>query len=76
MKLFEDFKGGLRVVIGNGSKTRFWKDIWCDEQPLQRVYPLVFSLASDLDAFVHDYFDFGCLIGKFRTLWLSLVGSN
>lgn len=59
MKLFKDFKGGLRVVIRNGSKTRFWRDIWCDEQPLQRVYPLLFSLVSDPDALVHDYFDFG-----------------
>lgn len=46
------------MEVRNGLKTKFWKDKWCDENSLQRVYPLVFSLAMDPDALAHDYLDF------------------
>lgn len=59
MRLFGDFEGGLRIDLGNGVMTKFWKDRWCDENPLQRVYPLIFSLAVDPKALVQDYLDFG-----------------
>lgn len=58
MRLFGDFEGGLRIDLGNGAKTQFWKDRWCDENPLRRVYPSVFSLAVDPKALVQDYLDF------------------
>lgn len=76
------------MVIRNGLKTKFWKDTWCDEQPLQRVYPLIYSLASNPGALVRDYSTLDptphpgfllsrgkSLIGKFKILWLFLVGS-
>lgn len=55
MRLFSDFEGGLRVVIGNDLKTKLWKDKWCGEQSLLREFPLVFSLVLDLDALFQDY---------------------
>lgn len=58
MRFFGEFKGYLRIELGNGSKTKFWKAKWCGENPIQRVYPLVFFLAVDPDALVQDYLDF------------------
>lgn len=52
MRLFGDFARGLRMKVGNGLKTKLWKDNWCDDNPLQRIYPSIFSLAVDSDVLV------------------------
>lgn len=55
MNLFQDYKKGLRVEVGNGQGTKFWKDRWCGNQPLKREFPSVFLLLVDLCALVSDY---------------------
>lgn len=33
--------------IGNGSKIRFWKDLWCGTTVLQNSFPLIFAISKD-----------------------------
>ena len=53
-------------------KVRFWKDIWCGEEPLSLTFPTLFSLAL-----VADFWD---LVGEegggpLISLDLSMIGS-
>nr|GEX79930.1 RNA-directed DNA polymerase, eukaryota [Tanacetum cinerariifolium] len=41
-----DFMSFIRIKLGNGAKTRFWEDKWCDEGILKIKYPRLFALES------------------------------
>jgi hypothetical protein len=32
---WEGFSKFVRYEVGDGSKVRFWHDVWCGEQPLK-----------------------------------------
>jgi hypothetical protein len=42
------------VEVGDGSRTRFWHDIWCGDRPLKDSFPELFCLARNRDAMVAD----------------------
>jgi hypothetical protein len=44
-----------RFNPGNGSKIRFWDDVWCG---LKEVFPGLYSIASVKDASIVDNMDF------------------
>ncbi|KAJ0842900.1 putative reverse transcriptase zinc-binding domain-containing protein [Helianthus annuus] len=48
----------LKVKVGNGNKTRFWKDVWLEQQPLKDVYPELYRMAKDKDCTIAS-----CLVG-------------
>ena len=33
--------------LGNGRKLRFWKDVWCGEEPLCDSFPSMYALAAN-----------------------------
>ncbi|GJR50273.1 hypothetical protein Tco_1400794 [Tanacetum coccineum] len=35
------------VLIGNGAGSRFWDDIWCEEQPIKVMFPHIYLLDYD-----------------------------
>lgn len=35
-----------KLELGNGTKLRFWEDIWCGEAPLSETYPTLYTLAD------------------------------
>lgn len=41
------FRAGLAFVVGNGSRVKFWEDIWCGERPLRQDFPDVYELAVE-----------------------------
>ncbi|KAJ0455680.1 hypothetical protein HanIR_Chr15g0753911 [Helianthus annuus] len=45
----------LKVKVGNGSKTRFWHDVWVDQSPLKDRFPAIFALAKNKSGWVADY---------------------
>jgi hypothetical protein len=44
--------------VGDGSRVRFWHDLWCGEQPLKISYPDLFSITHFKDAWVVDHVQF------------------
>ncbi|XP_071741932.1 uncharacterized protein [Rutidosis leptorrhynchoides] len=44
----------IRVKMGNGSKTKMWKDTWLGNEPLCSRFNRIFHLDVDPDCFVAD----------------------
>nr|GEV26082.1 hypothetical protein [Tanacetum cinerariifolium] len=44
----------LLKKIGNGASCHFWKDIWCDNQPLKVQFPRIFQLELEKNCFIDD----------------------
>jgi len=45
----------IRLILGNGSRIRFWDDVWCGELPLKEAFPVLYDIARDKDADVADH---------------------
>jgi hypothetical protein len=54
---WEVFSSFVRYEVGDGSKIRFWHDLWCGE-PLKISFPDLFSIARCKDAWVADHMQF------------------
>ncbi|XP_019459903.1 PREDICTED: uncharacterized protein LOC109359661 [Lupinus angustifolius] len=56
-------------VIGDGSQTRFWLDIWVGNHSLKEVFPRLFTLALNREAFVADCGDWCDDVWKWEVVW-------
>ncbi|XP_010279234.1 PREDICTED: uncharacterized protein LOC104613207 [Nelumbo nucifera] len=54
MKNFLALAARVSIRIGNGNRTKFWKDPWCSDEPLVESFPLLFQCASDHEALVGE----------------------
>ncbi|XP_042974564.1 uncharacterized protein LOC122306191 [Carya illinoinensis] len=43
-----------KLVAGEGTHVKFWRDIWCGEEALKDAFPSVFLVACDQEASVAD----------------------
>ncbi|XP_021980661.1 uncharacterized protein LOC110876808 [Helianthus annuus] len=57
-------KNKLRVKVGDGSGTRFWKDVWIGQSTLKGSYPAIYQLAKNKNGLVAD-----CFLGRNNTQW-------
>ncbi|RVW38785.1 hypothetical protein CK203_074214 [Vitis vinifera] len=64
-KEWEVVKSRLCFVVGNGKMIKFWKDIWCGDEPFCVSFPSLFALAVSKDAWVKDVWS---NVGKALTL--------
>jgi hypothetical protein len=48
------FKSHIRFDPGEGSKIRFWDDVWCGDRPLKVAFPGLFNIASFKEASIAD----------------------
>ena len=46
----------LKFEVGDGTRVRFWDDVWCTDGPLKSAYSELFRIARAKDAFVADNF--------------------
>jgi hypothetical protein len=46
------FCSHIRFELGNGSKIRFWDDVWCGEMTIKEAFPVLYGIAREKDAFV------------------------
>jgi hypothetical protein len=44
-----------KLILGNGSRIRFWDDVWCGEVPLKEAFTVLYDIARDKDAHVADH---------------------
>jgi hypothetical protein len=45
----------IKLILGNGSRIRFWDDMWCGEVPLKEAFLVLYDIAYDKDAHVADH---------------------
>ena len=50
-----DFRRWVGFKVRDGSRVRFWKDIWCGDRSLEFRFPSLFWLVVDEDVLVLDY---------------------
>jgi hypothetical protein len=55
--VFEGVVQHVQYDIGDGTKVLFWHDVWCGEHPLKLVYPALFNIACNKDAWVKEYME-------------------
>jgi hypothetical protein len=51
-KEWDHFSKFLEFEVGDGSRTRFWIDVWCGGLPLKDMFPKFYSITRDKEAFV------------------------
>lgn len=49
----------LKKKIGNGRNTKFWKDIWCENQCLAVKIPRIFELDINKDCYIGERLIYG-----------------
>ncbi|XP_028112042.1 uncharacterized protein LOC114310295 [Camellia sinensis] len=54
--LREFFVSNFNIVIENGLRTKFWLDVWLNDQSLSLVFPRLFSLSVENDDSLFDVF--------------------
>jgi hypothetical protein len=50
------FSRMLKYEVGDGTRIRFWDDVWCIDSPLKSAYPELYRIARAKGAFVADNF--------------------
>ena len=43
--------------IRDGSRVKFWEDLWCGERPLRVMFPSLYALAESKTAMVAEVWD-------------------
>jgi hypothetical protein len=53
---WDKFSRMLKFEVGDGTRVRFWDDVWCTDGSLKEAYPELFCIARDKDACMADNF--------------------
>jgi hypothetical protein len=56
-KEWHRFSSHIRLIPSDGSIINFWREVWCRSSPFLEVFPRLYSLASNKEAFIVDNFD-------------------
>ncbi|KAF5461636.1 hypothetical protein F2P56_017715 [Juglans regia] len=48
------FSSHFILVLGRGSRIKFWRDIWCGNEALKDAFPAIFRVAHNQDASIED----------------------
>ncbi|WMV31780.1 hypothetical protein MTR67_025165 [Solanum verrucosum] len=48
--LWPQMEGNVYIKVGNGNKTKFWKDGWIDQTSLRELFPDLFLICENPDA--------------------------
>jgi hypothetical protein len=51
---WQNFRRFSKYEVGEGSKIRFWDDVWCGERALKEEHPGLFSIARLKEASITD----------------------
>lgn len=50
------FEEHVSFNVGNGRRTKFWKDRWCDSVPLNKRFPLLYEVSRKKNKMVAGFF--------------------
>ncbi|RVW76644.1 putative ribonuclease H protein [Vitis vinifera] len=53
-KGWEKFCSHSRFIIGDGTRVKFWKDLWCGNQSLEEAFPILFNLSVNKEGWVAE----------------------
>jgi hypothetical protein len=52
LELFSTF---LEFKVGDGSRIRFWRDVWCGVEPFMVLFPELYRITRNKEAFVANH---------------------
>jgi hypothetical protein len=55
---WQNFRRFFKYDPGEGSKIRFWEDVWCGDRTLKEEFPGLYSIASVKDASIADNMEY------------------
>ena len=53
-KLWQLMKDNICLKVGNGAKTKFWRDRWLDQTPLNEAFPDLFLICVNLEVTIQE----------------------
>ncbi|KAJ9555730.1 hypothetical protein OSB04_010344 [Centaurea solstitialis] len=59
--------------MGNGVKTKFWKDVWCANDTLETFFPRLAAVDSDKDCSVAEWIDVSNEGNRMRWNWTRIA---
>lgn len=54
-QLVEFYSDNVRVKVGNGNKTKFWTDKWCNNRKFCEEFPRLFCISKDKEDSILQY---------------------
>ncbi|RVW69835.1 putative ribonuclease H protein [Vitis vinifera] len=51
---WESFRSHSRFIVGDDTRVKFWKDLWCENQSLEEAFPTLFNLSINKDRWVAE----------------------
>ncbi|XP_035544454.1 uncharacterized protein LOC108983424 isoform X2 [Juglans regia] len=59
------FENNVRFVVGQGTRIKFWQNVWCGERSLERAFPALYNIAINREASIADL----CVIAQDSFQW-------
>ncbi|RVW15132.1 hypothetical protein CK203_083333 [Vitis vinifera] len=77
-KRLGEFSFSFRFIIGDGTRVKFWKDLWCGNQSLEEAFPILFNLSVNKEGWVAEAWeeDEGEVAGGFVLTDTLMIGSS
>lgn len=54
MQGFGEFVKEVKFLVGDGSRVKFWEDLWCSNSPLMVEFPSLYSITTNKESLVMD----------------------
>ena len=67
------FLSHTRFDSGDGSKIRFWDDVWCGETSLKGAFPILYNIANVKDATVATNMDLSSRTFQWNIIFIRLI---
>ena len=42
------------LILGDGSRIKFWEDAWCSEEPFRMLFPILYTMSSSKRVSVNE----------------------
>ena len=62
-------RNGIKMMVGNGEKTRFWEDVWLAELPLAEKFPRLYSISTQQQTHIADFGVWDDLSWSWNIIW-------